>query len=162
MTSKVKRFFQHAIIFLISFVTYSLIELVFKTVTGSGSNHLSMGFVAGIAGVLAINGLNSIWLTYDLDFLLQGAICALFITILEFMAGLTWNTDYAIWDYRELPLSFGNGHVNIIFTFFWFLLSLLFIPIFDYIDWKIFKFRPETPPYYIVFGRKVFQFKIKF
>ena len=33
------------------------------------------------------------------------------------------------------------------------------IPILDLIEWKVFKYKPETPPYYKVFGKKIFQFK---
>jgi hypothetical protein len=41
----------------------------------------------------------------------------------------------------------------------WYILVAIIIPILDYIDWKLFDYKKDTPPYYVVLGKKVFQFK---
>ena len=67
--------------------------------------------------------------------------------------------NYTIWDYRSLPLSFWNDQINLIFFLFWIIIVAIIIPILDYIDWKLFDYKPDTPPYYKVFGKIIFQFK---
>lgn len=107
--------------------------------------------------MLVIDGLNNLF-TYDMDFLLQVLFCTLFITTGEYVVGILWNQNYEIWDYRKMPFNL-DGQICLIFTLLWALISAIAIPLLDLIEWKVFKYKPETPPYYKIFGNMCFQFK---
>ncbi len=143
-------------IFLFSGSLYYILEVIFKK---THSSHWSMFVLAGISSVLFIDGLNNLF-SYEMDFLLQIFLCSTAITICELFVGLIVNTDYSIWNYTNMPLNY-KGQICLPFYFLWMLLSFIFIPFLDYIEWKIFKYKPDTPPYYKVFGRKIFSFKEK-
>lgn len=143
-------------IFLFSGSLYYTLEVIFKK---THSSHWSMFVLAGISSVLFIDGLNNLF-SYDMDFLLQIFLCSTAITICELFVGLIVNTDYNIWNYTNMPLNY-KGQICLPFYFLWMFLSFISIPFLDYIEWKIFKYKPDTPPYYKVFGRKIFSFKEK-
>lgn len=133
---------------------YLITETVFRHYT-----FVEMFYLAGCIGLIAMlfNNLFS----YDIDYLLQiftlGNLCILG----EGIVGNWLNMDYHMWDYRTLPGSMWNDQINVIFMLIWYGLAALIILILDYIDWKLFDFQKDTPPYYVVFGKKVFQFKNK-
>lgn len=143
-------------IFLFSGSLYYVLEVLFKK---THTSHWSMFVLAGISSVLFIDGLNNLF-SYEMDFLLQIFLCSTAITICELFVGLTINIDHSIWNYTNMPLNY-KGQICLPFYFLWMLLSFIFIPFLDYIEWKIFNYKPDTPPYYKVFGRKVFSFKEK-
>lgn len=118
-----------------------------------------MYLLGGFLGILALL-FNNIF-TYDTDFLLQCFILTITATILEGIVGNIVNMDYKIWDYRHLPLSFWNSQINLIFCIIWFGLFFIIVPILDYIEWTLFQYKPDTPPYYKVGGKIRFQFKYK-
>ena len=64
-----------------------------------------------------------------------------------------------MWDYRNLPLSFWNDQINVFFIIMWFVLVATCIIIVDYIEWRLFNYKKDTPPYYKVFGFVLFQQK---
>lgn len=152
----IKRILCHLFIFLFSGTVYYCMEIIYKDTHVS---HWSMFLLAGFSALFFIDGLNDIF-SYDMDYLLQCFICATAITIGELIIGLTLNTDYSIWDYRNLPFNY-KGQICLIFYFLWMFLSLIFIPVLDYIEWKCFKYEPDNPPYYKVFGKVIFKFKKK-
>lgn len=148
------RILCHLFIFLFSGSVYYCMEIIFKK---SHSSHWTMFMLAGVSALLFIDGLNDIF-SYDMDYLLQIIICATAITVGEFIVGTIWNSNYMIWDYRNMPFNL-NGQICLPFYFLWMFLSAVFIPFLDFIEWKVFKYNPEDPPYYKVFGKKIFQFK---
>jgi hypothetical protein len=77
----------------------------------------------------------------------------------EGTCGLLYNYDYHIWDYRGLPGTFFWNQCNAIFAIAWFILFAIVIPLIDYIDWRVFHYKEDTPPYYKIFGKVIFQFK---
>lgn len=131
---------------------YLITETIFRHYT-----FIEMFYLAGCVGLAAMF-FNNIF-SYDIDYLLQifiiGSICILG----EGLVGNHLNTDYHMWDYRTLPGSMWNDQINIIFMIVWYILVAIIIPILDYIDWKLFDYKKDTPPYYVVLGKKVFQFK---
>lgn len=147
--------FKHFFIFLLSGGVYYFMEVMFKG--SERGSHWSMFLLAGISGVLFIDGLNNLF-TYEMDFLLQIFLCATFITIGEYLVGCCVNQSFEIWDYRNMPLNY-KGQICVPFYFLWCALSAIFIPILDYIEWKVFGYKKLLPPYYKIFGKKVFQFK---
>lgn len=132
---------------------YLLLESLWR-----GYTFLEMYYLAGFLGLITL-AINEFFLEYDNEFLLQVLFCTVIGTLAEGICGYLYNYDYHIWDYRKLPGTFFNGQCNIFFAFAWFVVFFFLIPILDYIDWKVFKYKEDTPPYYVFFGKKVFQFK---
>ena len=56
-----------------------------------------------------------------------------------------------------MPFRSPDAQVCLPFTLLWGLISSVVIPIMDYIDWKLFGYKPSTPPYYKVFGKTLFK-----
>lgn len=122
-----------------------MIETLFR-----GYTDLSMYYLSGFLGLLAYF-LNNIY-SYKMDFILQCLTCAIISTFCEGIVGNLINLDYHIWDYRNLPLSFWNDQINLIFFGLWFILFVFAIPLLDYIGWKCWG---EDKPYYMIFGKKI-------
>ena len=130
---------------------YFIIECVYK----QRLSHWSMFVLAGFVGLIAML-LNDNF-TYEMDILLQVIICAVVCTILDYIVGITCNADYSIWDYRGLSYNV-DGQICLLFSCIWAVLFAILIPILDYVEWKVFKYKTDTPPYYKLFGKKIFQF----
>lgn len=150
---KQNRFVELILMFLFSGTVYMCIELIYRQYTS-----ISMGVLGGLCG-LFIMLLNDFY-TYGMDYLLQGFLSSVFITCSEFLCGQIVNQNYTIWDYRHLPFNI-DGQICLPFMLIWLVLALVFIPILDWIEWKVFDYMPGTPPYYKVFGKKIYQFKAK-
>lgn len=158
---KIKELFyrmtKNLVIFLLCGTIYCIMEILFKG--AERGTHWTMFVLAGISGVVVIDGLNNMF-SYEMDFLLQIILCATFITIGEYMIGIVFNKNFSIWDYRQMPFNY-RGQICLPFYLLWCLLSAIGIPFLDWIEWKVFHWMPETPPYYKVFGKKIFQFAEK-
>ena len=148
-----KKLFKYISIYVFSGVLYTTIELLFRQ-----RSDITMFFLAGICGLI-LTGLNNIY-TYELDFSIQVILSTFCITLGEYIFGVLFNSDYHIWDYRNLPFNI-NGYVCLYFSLAWLVIATFGIPLLDYIEWKVFKYKYETPPYYKIFGKKIFQFKLK-
>lgn len=133
---------------------YLLIEIAFRQRTD-----LSMFFLAGFIG-LFVMFFNNVF-TYETDYLIQIMVCTTYSTLMEGFVGNIINYDYHIWDYRNLPFSFWNSQINLMFIGCWMFIVAVIIPILDYIDWKLFDYLIDIPPYYKVFGKKIYKFKKK-
>lgn len=131
---------------------YLFIETLYR-----GYTYLEMYFLAGFLGLFAMF-FNNIF-SYDTDYIIQVLSVSLFSTYYEGLFGNVFNRDYHIWDYRNLPFSFWNYQINLIFFLFWCIIVAIIIPILDYIDWKLFDYKKDTPPYYKIFGKVFYQFK---
>ena len=131
---------------------YLMIEMLWRNHT-----FLSMFWLAGFLGLFAMF-FNNIF-SYETDYIIQVLSVSIIATFFEGLFGNIYNMNYTIWDYRNLPLSFWNDQINLIFFLFWIIVVAIIIPILDYIDWKLFDYKPDTPPYYKVFGKIIYQFK---
>lgn len=156
MTKKNKRFIECLLVFLSVGAFYYLLECAYKSTYQSGCPHWTMFVLAGVVGLLAM--LLNDKFTYEMDFLIQILFCTLLTTIFEYIVGILFNYDYSICDYRNLYFQI-DGQISLLFSCIWALMFSLAILILDYIEWKVFKYDPETAPYYKIFGKKVFQFK---
>ncbi len=145
-----KRIIECTLVFLSVGGIYFIIEYIYK----QRMSHWSMFLLAGICGLIAML-LNDRY-TYEMDFLLQIFVCTSVCTTLEYLVGITLNSDYNIWDYRMLWGNI-NGQICPLFSFIWAYLFTLLIPILDYVEWNIFKNKTEVRPYYKVFGKKLFK-----
>lgn len=60
----------------------------------------------------------------------KAVIGCLFITLVEDIYGIIFNEllHKNVWDYSKMPLNF-KGRICAVYSFFWFVLSLIFIPV---------------------------------
>ena len=129
------RIFKPAFLFLIGGAAYVALEWLWR-----GWSHGSM-FLAGGSCFLLLGKLNT--LRPKLFLPLRGIVGAGIITMIELLAGLLFNRDYQVWDYRSLP---GNFHGQICLPFFllWIPLSLFAMYLYEKVE-KILNFSPESP-----------------
>lgn len=85
-----------------------------------GWSHFSM-FLAGGACFLLLGKLNTT--RPRLPLFVRGIVGAGIITMIELLAGLVFNRDYGVWDYRHLPVNF-HGQICLRFFLLWIPLSL--------------------------------------
>lgn len=118
---------------------YILIELLYRQYT-----HWTMFLVGGIAFFL-IGIINELF-SWGLSIWKQAIIGAILVTIVEFISGVFINIvfDLGVWDYSNLPFNI-LGQVCLLFTIFWFFLSIVGILLDDFLRWKLFK--EEKPRY---------------
>lgn len=110
---------------------YTNIELIFR-----GYTHPSMIVVGGLCGVL-IGLINNIAPNEKLY--KQCFISMVIVTIVEFISGYILNIKMGldIWNYSDLPLNF-MGQVSLLFSVFWFFLSIIAIWLDDYLRYKFY------------------------
>ena len=101
---------------------YCALELLWR-----GRTHISM-FLAGGASLLLIGQLNHT--EPKLPPVLRAVAGAGIITMVELAAGLLFNRDYAVWDYRD---QWGNwlGQICPVFSLLWILLAAAVLLIYD-------------------------------
>lgn len=117
-------------IFAIGAIGYGLIELMWR-----GRTHPSMLF----AGVVSFLGLSKISHFMKKATLIKKAFvgCAL-ITAIEYVFGIFFNVilKRKVWDYSKMKFNLG-GQICALYSFFWLILSFLFIPLADKIKNKV-------------------------
>lgn len=146
-----KNFMKYLLLLTFSGYIYVCMELLFR-----GRSDITMMFCASICVVPMIY-LNNIF-SYDVDFLLQLILCSVFATFIEYIFGMIFNTDYHIWDYRNMPYNI-DGMVCLPFSLLWMLIASWVIPLMDWIDHYIFGYKPDTKPYYKIFGKTIWTMK---
>ena len=112
----------NAILFALGGGAYVGLELLWR-----GRSHFSM-FLAGGASLLLIGKLNRVEPKLPLP--VRAVAGSGIITMVELIAGLLFNRDYAVWDYRNLP---GNwlGQICPQFSLLWILLAALVLLVYD-------------------------------
>ena len=146
-----KNFMKYLLLLTFSGYIYVCMELLFR-----GRSDVTMMFCASICVVPMIY-LNNIF-SYDVDFLLQLILCSVFATFIEYIFGMIFNTDYHIWDYRNMPYNI-DGMICLPFSLLWMLIASWVIPLMDWIDHYIFGYKPDTKPYYKIFGKTIWTMK---
>ncbi len=65
-----------------------------------------------------------------LSLFIKAVIGSLFVTAIELIFGVVFNLILKknVWDYSKMPLNF-LGQICLIYSFFWCLLSVIFIPL---------------------------------
>lgn len=116
---------------------YFLLEVIFKTCGNEPEKISWTMLVLAIFLVIPIErgGSQCPW---EMPLPLQALICAGIVTCAEFIAGCILNLwlQLNIWDYSNL---WGNvlGQICPQFILLWFILCLIFIPVFDWMRWFI-------------------------
>ena len=123
-----------AALFLIGGTGYVGLELLWR-----GRSHISM-FCAGGLCFLLLGKLDRSQPRLTLP--LRGLLGAVTITSVELLAGLAANQDYAVWDYRDLPMNF-HGQVCLPFSLLWIPLSLGAMALYSFLDTRLLK-TPES------------------
>lgn len=110
---------KNILLFLIGGILYILIELLYR-----GYSHYSMFLVGGLCFVL-IGLLNDGLFHWKMALNSQMTLSALIITVLEFAAGVILNLGFGlnVWDYSDQPYNL-YGQICLLYTCFWYLLSL--------------------------------------
>lgn len=109
-------------LFLLGGGSYCALELLWR-----GRTHYSM-FLAGGAALILVGHLNRV--RPRLVFPLRAVAGAGIITLVELTAGLLFNRDYAVWDYRHQP---GNwlGQICPQYCVLWIALAALVLLIYE-------------------------------
>ena len=138
------------ILLMIGGFIYISIEILFR-----GYSHWTMFIVGGLSFV-TIGCINN-YISWYMPIWLQMIIGSLIITLLEFTSGciiniiLNWN----VWDYSNMPFNL-LGQICLLFSIFWFFLSIIAILLDDYLRYILFK--QNKPHYY--FNPKYFNKEI--
>ena len=133
----IKLIIKYVVLFVTGGLVYCGIELMWRERT-----HIS-SFIMGGTAILVVGGLNEGY-DWDMPVWYQMLISSLFITAMEYVVGINFNTDYHIWDYRELWLNV-DGQICLGYSLLWGLLGLVGILLDDFIRWVC--FGEEKPKY---------------
>ena len=116
------KFWQKTALYSLGGGAYCALELLWR-----GRTHGSM-FLAGGASFLLIGQLNHVKPKLPLP--LRAVVGAGIITLVELTAGLLFNRDYRVWDYRDQP---GNwmGQICPLFSLLWTGAALLVLLVYD-------------------------------
>ena len=109
------KFKKHALYFLLGGGSYVALELLWRRYS-----HISM-FLTGGACFLLLGKLNKT--EPRLPLIPRCFVGAGIITMMEFLAGLLFNRNYTVWDYRDLPLNY-HGQICLPFFLLWVPISL--------------------------------------
>lgn len=117
-------------VFSIGAVGYCLLEVIWR-----GYTHWSMLFAGGTS-FLGLSKISSVFKKAGI--VKKALVGSALITAVEYIYGIIFNVilKRKVWDYSNLPLNIG-GQVCALYTFFWFLLSLVFIPLADRLKKKL-------------------------
>ena len=118
---------------------YGLVEIIWR-----GSTHISMFLVGGLCFLL-IGSLDEAPKPPSLIY--QAAMSSLIITSVEFTSGVYLNIilGLRVWDYSKLPFNI-MGQVCLLFSAFWFLISIPAIYFEDFLRCALFGDRMKTIP----------------
>lgn len=116
---------------------YFLLEVAWKTFRGEPERISWTMLVVAMLLTVAVERCGA-ELPWTCPLWLQGAACAVLMTVVELAAGLLLNKllGLGIWDYSGLP---GNlwGQICPQFTAVWWVLCMAFIPVFDWMRYAV-------------------------
>lgn len=114
MLLRYNRFLQFLLMFLIGGFAYGGLEIFFR-----GYSHISMMIAGGICFIL-IGSINEVY-SGEISLLMQMAIAAVLVTLVELVTGLIVNIwlGLKVWDYSDLKLNF-MGQICALYTLIWF------------------------------------------
>lgn len=125
--SKVK---GNTVIFGVGAIGYGLIEILWR-----GYTHWSML----CAGGLSLLGLSAVAQKFkNCNIIIKALLGSGIITVIEFVFGTVFNLILKkdVWDYSRMPLNI-KGQVCALYSFFWVILSMIFIPFAEKLNKKL-------------------------
>ena len=125
---------RNFIIFIIGGLLYYLIELLYR-----GYSHYTMIILGGLCFIL-IGLMNENIFEWEMSVISQMFLSCIIISILELIFGYILNIklNLQIWSYIDQPYNL-YGQICLLYTVFWFWLSLPCILIDDWLRHKLFK-----------------------
>ena len=133
--------------FMVGGFIYCIIELLYR-----GYTDISMYILAGFCAVI-MGGLNNLF-SFNMPFGWQVLLASAACIVGEYITGVIVNQNFTVWDYRNLPLTFANGQLNAFFCLAWVGISIIGIPLLDYVEWHYMK--SGEKPYYIINKKKIY------
>ncbi|MGI5963680.1 MAG: putative ABC transporter permease [Lawsonibacter sp.] len=129
---------------------YFLLEVAFKTLTGHPERISWTMLVVAILLTVPVERCGA-QLPWNFPLWLQALCCAALVTAVELVSGLFLNLwlGLDIWDYSALSGNF-LGQICPQYSAVWWMLCLVFIPVFDWLRWTI--EGGKRPRYYIIFN----------
>ncbi len=127
---KVSKIKGNTVIFGVGAVGYGLIEILWR-----GYTHWSML----CAGGLSLLGLSAVAQKFKkCNIIIKALLGGGIITSLEFAFGTVFNLILKknVWDYSRMPLNI-KGQVCALYSFFWVILSMIFIPLAEKLNKKL-------------------------
>lgn len=112
-------------LFCIGGASYVALELLWR-----GNSHYSM-FLAGGTCFLLLGKLNRVEPRLPLP--VRALFGTMVITSVELLAGLLFNRNYTVWDYRRMPLNF-YGQICFLYMLLWIPLGLFAMFLYDRAD----------------------------
>ncbi len=113
---------KYTILFTLIGFCYVLIEALYRSVVDISSISMTQSLVAlvmgGLSGIM-IGLLNE---KFPMKMIIQSLIGLVIILTVEYFAGVTFNADYSIWDYRHLPFNI-DGQISLPFGIAWFAMT---------------------------------------
>ena len=119
------KMWKYAVLFYGGGWAYLTMELLYR-----GRSDPSM-FLAGGLCFLLVGHLQR--MEPRLPLVLRAAVGAAIVTMVELAFGMVVNRDYAVWDYRRLPLNF-MGQICLRFSILWLGLSVLVMAVFSRLE----------------------------
>ena len=116
---------------------YFLMEVAYKTATGHPERISWTMLVLAILLSIPLERFGA-ELPWEMPLMLQSVICTVAITATELVAGLILNVwlGLGVWDYAHLPLNLW-GQICAQYTLLWYILCLIFIPVFDWLRYSV-------------------------
>ena len=135
----VKTIIKYCILLIVGGLVYCGIELLWR-----GHTHWTMFIVGGICFIFC-GCINELF-DWDMPLWKQMLCCSIGITVIEFISGVIINIIFGlgVWDYSNLPLNV-LGQISLLFSIFWFFLSIVAIVLDDYL--RYWWFGEEKPHY---------------
>lgn len=125
---------EYSMIYTAGALGYGLLEIIWR-----GHTHWSMTVAGGLCLMIiyAVNAYHESW-----GLLKKCALCALAVTVVEFVIGCIVNIilGWQVWDYSALPFSI-MGQVCLGFFFLWFLLCIPVLTFSEILQKKVFGYR---------------------
>ena len=135
-------FLKYLLLFFLGGFLYGAIEIVSR-----GYSHISM-FIAGGLCFIGIGELNEV-LPKSTALTSQMLFSSVIVTVIEFATGMVVNVwlGLDIWDYSNQPFNL-YGQICLLYSIYWFFLSLPAILLDDYLRYRL--FGDEKPTYKII------------
>ena len=127
---KVSKIKGNTVIFGVGAVGYGLIEILWR-----GYTHWSML----CAGGFSLLGLSAVAQKFKkCNIIIKALLGSGIITVIEFVFGTVFNLILKknVWDYSRMPLNI-KGQVCALYSFFWVILSMIFIPLAEKLNKKL-------------------------
>lgn len=135
---------KYLVLYNIGGFSYIIIEFIFRYITDGTDTHWTMFILGGLLFILL--GLINEFFSWEMRLPFQCLIGTVLVTIFELCIGYLLNIklNLNIWNY-QLPLSFFNGQINLLFSLGWYFLSAVAIIADDYL--RYYFFNEEKPIY---------------